>query len=204
MSVPVDTVIFDLGGVLIDWNPRRVYRDILKDEAEVDWFLREVLQMSWVLKLDSGMPVDDALAEAVSRHPDRQAEIEAFRDRWTDMLDGPIDGVPEIMAELDDAGVPLYAITNFNQEMFPIAEPLYPDIARFKDIAVSGRLGMIKPDPAIYRWLIDRNRLDPARAVFIDDVPRNVEAAREVGMKGHHFTDAERLRRELQNLGLPV
>lgn len=190
-------VVFDLGGVLIDWNPRRLYRKLLPDAASVEAFLAEVCTTEWNHQQDEGRTCAEAIAELSARHPDRAELIAAYYGRWEEMLGGAIDGTVAILDALDAARVPLYALSNWSRETFPIARARFPFLARFRGILVSGEERLAKPDPRIYRLLLDRYRLDPAGCLYIDDQPPNVEAARAAGMTGIRFETAEELRREL-------
>ena len=190
-------VVFDLGGVLIDWNPRRLYRKLLPDAASVEGFLAEVCTAEWNYQQDAGRTCAEAVAELSARHPDRAELIAAYYGRWEEMLGGPLEGTVAILDELDAASVPLYALTNWSRETFPIARRRFPFLTRFRGIVVSGEERLAKPDPRIYRLLCDRYRLDPAGCIYIDDHPPNVEGAREAGMDGIDYTSPEALRRQL-------
>jgi 2-haloacid dehalogenase len=204
MSEPVDTVIFDLGGVLIDWNPRHLYRKLFDDAAEMEAFLRDVCAPAWNLEQDRGRPWAQAVAELSAAHPDKAELIAAYRGRWLEMLKGPIDGTVAILEALHAAGVPLYALTNWSAETYPIAEELYGFLGRFRGVVVSGRIGLVKPDAAIYDHTIARFGVVPGRTVFIDDSAKNVAGAAAAGLRAVHFTGPEALARDLAALGLPV
>ncbi len=190
-------VVFDLGGVLIDWNPRHLYRKLLPDAASVEAFLAEVCTAEWNLQQDAGRTVAEAVAELSARHPDRAELIAAYYGRWEEMLGGPIDDAVAVLEELDAAGVPLYALTNWSRETFPIARRRFRFLERFRGIVVSGEERVAKPDARIYRLLLERYALDPAGCLFIDDVAHNVDGGRAAGMDGLLFTGAAALRREL-------
>lgn len=200
----IDAVIFDLGGVLIDWNPRHLYRKLFANAAEMERFLAEVCTPAWNLEQDRGRPWAQAIAELSARHPDQAELIAAYRARWPEMLNGVIAGTVALLERLDDAGVPLYALTNWSAETWPYAERLYPFLERFRAIVVSGRIGLVKPEPAIYRHALARFGLIAERTLFIDDAARNVEGARVVGLIAVRFAGAEALARDLARLGLPV
>lgn len=200
----IDAVIFDLGGVLIDWNPRHLYRKLFADEAEMERFLAEVCTPAWNLEQDRGRPWAQAIAELSARHPEKAELIAAYRGRWPEMLNGAIAGTVALLERLDEAGVPLFALTNWSAETWPHAEQLYPFLARFRAIVVSGRIGLVKPEPAIYRHALARFGLAPERTLFIDDSAGNVEGARAVGLNAIRFEGPESLARDLARFGLPV
>lgn len=197
-----DTVVFDLGGVLVDWNPRYLYRRLFDDEAAMERFLAEVCTSHWNEQQDAGRPWNEAIAGLCAQHPRHAALIAAYRERWDEMLRGPIDGSLAILDELRARGVPLYALTNWSHETFPLARQRYRFMDAFLGIVVSGEERLIKPDPEIYRRLLSRYRLDPVRTVYIDDAPRNVEAAARLGMHALHYRDPATLRGELRSAGL--
>ena len=194
--------VFDLGGVLIDWDPRYLYRKLLADEAAVEEFLATVCTPEWNAEQDRGRPFAEGVAELVERHPVHAAAITAYHERWTEMLGGDIAGTVELLAELREAGVPLYALTNWSAETFGIARERYRFLEWFDGVLVSGEERMIKPDPAIFRLLLDRFGLDPGAAFYVDDSPANVAAAGELGFDAVRFTGPEQLRRDLEARGL--
>jgi 2-haloacid dehalogenase len=194
--------VFDLGGVLLDWNPRYLYRKLLADDAAVEEFLARVCTQSWNEQQDGGRAIAEATAALVAEHPDHAELIRCYYDRWEDMLLGPVAETVALLEELDDRGVPLYALTNFSAETFPIARRRFAFLSRFRAIVVSGHERLLKPDPRFYRLLFERHAVDPAEAVFIDDSPPNVEAAAALGMTAIHFRGAAPLRVELTRLGL--
>jgi 2-haloacid dehalogenase len=199
----VDAVVFDLGGVLIDWNPRHLYRQLFRDRPEdMEWFLANVCTSAWNERQDAGRSWEEAIAEASASHPDHAPLIRAYRERWEEMLGGPITETVRILAELRDAGMKLYALTNWSQDTFPYALERYPFLQWFRDIVVSGRERVIKPDPEIFQLLLARSGTEPAHTVFIDDSIKNVEAARRLGLQAIHFRGAPQLRADLASLGL--
>ena len=193
-------VVFDLGGVLIDWNPRYLYRKLFEDAGEMEDFLATVCHSAWNLRQDAGRPVAEAAAEAKALHPDKAALIEAYYGRWPEMLNGAIDGTVAILAEIKDQGTPLYALTNWSAETFPHARSRFGFLDWFRAIVVSGDIGMIKPDADIYEFLLATHGLTAAETVFIDDKGENVEAARALGFQGIRFTEPESLRTALAEL----
>jgi 2-haloacid dehalogenase len=195
-------VVFDLGGVLIDWDPRHLYRKLLADEAAVEEFLATVCTLEWNAEQDRGRPFAEGVAELIERHPAHADAITAYHERWPEMLGEAIGGVVELLAELRSGGVPLYALTNWSAETFGTARERYEFLDWFDGVVVSGEERIIKPDPAIFQILLDRHGLDPAATVFIDDSPANVAAAGRLGLDAVTFTDPGQLRRDLAARGL--
>jgi 2-haloacid dehalogenase len=196
-------VVFDVGNVLYGWDPDSfLVRQIADDEARLR-FIEDVDLYAWHGSLDAGRPYDEAAAELNEKFPQYAALIAAWSARFGETITGPVPGVHEIVEALDAAGVPLFAITNFSADFWP---PFHARerafFARFRDIVVSGEVRLLKPDPAIYYLALDRFRLRPADALFIDDREINVEAALAVGMRAHLFTDAADLRTRLAAEGL--
>jgi 2-haloacid dehalogenase len=197
VSVATKAVVFDLGGVLIDWDPRHLYRKLLADEAAVEEFLATVCTPEWNAELDRGRPFAEGVAELVERHPEHAATIAAYHERWPEMVAGDIPGTVEVLAELQAAGVPLYALTNWSAETFAITRGRFEFLEWFDGLLVSGEERVTKPDPAIFQLLLDRFGLDPTATVFVDDSEANVAAARRLGFDAIRFTGHEELRREL-------
>jgi 2-haloacid dehalogenase len=197
-------VVFDLGGVLIDWNPRYLYRTVFTTEAEVEDFLAQVALHEWNLELDRGRAWAETAPELKTRFPHFAEALDAFHDRWPETLGGSIDGTVAILAALDEAGVPLYALTNWSAETFHHARERFAFLDRFRDILVSGVERLVKPDPEIYRRLAARNGFALEDAVFIDDNAANVAGARAVGMQAIRFTSPGELAAELRGLGVAL
>jgi 2-haloacid dehalogenase len=198
----IDTVVFDLGGVLVDWNPRHLYRRLISDEDELDRFLTEVCPQSWNERQDAGRALADATAERIALFPQHADLIAAYYGRWEEMLGGAIEETVEILEDLHRREVPLYALTNWSAELFPIARRRFEFLERFRGIVVSGEEGLIKPNPAIFGVLCDRHGVTPASALFIDDNPANVEAAAALGFAAHRYAGAAPLRACLADAGL--
>lgn len=199
----IDTVVFDLGKVLLDWSPGYFYRPHFgDDEAALERFLAEVVSPEWIAEMDAGKPIATAIAERCSRHPDHAELIGLWRDGWTTMLRGEIAGTVAILTELRARGTRLYAITNFSTETYPHACERFGFLSWFEHTVVSGELGIIKPDRRIFDHAIERCRLDPARSVFIDDMPANVATAQSCGFHAVRFTSPEALRSSLVSLGV--
>ena len=195
-------VVFDIGNVLVYWEPRALYRKIFATEEEVEWFIANVCNHDWNLEQDRGRSFAEAVAETSARFPEHADAIAAYDLRWHETVPGPIAGSVEILEQLDASGTPIYAITNFNQHKFKETLQRFPFLRRFRDIVVSGDERVLKPDAAIYRLLLQRNGLTAADSVFIDDSLKNVVGAEAVGMRGIHFTGPEALRAELVAMGL--
>ena len=199
----IDTVVFYLGKVLLDWSPGYFYRShFADDEPALERFLSDVVSPEWIAEMDAGKPIADAIAERCSRHPDHAELIALWRDGWTTMLRGEIAGSVAILAELRERGTRLYSITNFSTETYPHACERFEFLHWFEHTVVSGELGIVKPDRRIFDYAIGRCGLDPATSVFIDDMPANIAAARASGFHAIHFTSPADLRSSLVSLGL--
>ena len=195
--------IFDLGGVLLDWNPRHLYRKLFAgDEAAMEDFLATVCTTEWNERQDAGRSFAEASRELLPRHADKIELIEAFGQRFGEMIAGAIDGTVDVLAELKQRAVPVYAITNWSAETFPPQRQRFAFLSWFDGIVVSGMEGVIKPHPRIFQILCERHRIAPESAVFIDDVAANAAAASALGIHGIHFRSADQLRRELIAVGM--
>jgi 2-haloacid dehalogenase len=202
-SSPRSVAIFDLGGVLLDWNPRHLYRKLFAgNEAAMEQFLTTVCTTEWNECQDAGRTFAEGLNALLPTHADKIELIEAFGRRFDEMIVGPIDGAVDILAEVKQRGAPVYAISNWSAETFPPQMSRFPFLSWFDGIVISGQEGVIKPDPRIFRILCERYGVEPRSAVFIDDVARNARAAAALGIHGIHFRSAEQLRRELVAVGL--
>ena len=195
-------VVFDIGNILVQWEPRALYRKIFATEDEVSWFIDNVCTHEWNVEQDRGRSFADGVIELTRRFPEHAEAIAAYDLRWHETVLGAIDGSVAILEELEARGTPLYAITNFNQHKFRETLQRFPFLSAFRDIVVSGDERLLKPDAAIYRLLLERNGLEAASCVFIDDSERNVRGAEAVGMKAIHFTTPDALRAELATLGV--
>jgi 2-haloacid dehalogenase len=196
-------VVFDLGGVLIEWDPRHLYRKLfLNDDVAMEDFLANICTHEWNRGQDAGRSFAEGARLLKAEHPDKAELIDAYRARFDEMMPGPIAGSVEILAELRARGTPLYLLSNFSAETFPPAFERFNFLRWFHAMLISGEVGVIKPDPRIYEILIERFAIDPRRAVYIDDVEVNAEAAGRFGIHGIHFTSPAALRAELAGLGL--
>jgi 2-haloacid dehalogenase len=195
-------VIFDVGRVLVDWEIRFLYERLIPEGEALDAFLRDVVTPEWHFQHDMGRPFAETSVELTEQYPHHAELIQLFGPRFNDTNSSAMPGMPELLAELDSAGVPLFAITNFSGEFFPPFRVKYPDMFdRFRDIVVSGDEKMMKPDPAIYRLALDRFGLKAEEAVFVDDNADNVAGAAELGIHAILFTGEPALRAELRELG---
>ena len=204
MNPTIDTVVFDLGNVLIRWNPRNLYHKLFDNEQDMETFLSEVCSTDWNEQQDAGRSWQEATDEAIARHPNQEALIRAYRERWEEMLDGALEETVLILEELHDNGVRLLALTNWSAETFPIALERFAFLQKFEGILVSGQEGIIKPAPEIFQLLKSRYQFEGHHAVFIDDHAPNIEGARREGFNALQFTTAHQLRTDLIALGLPV
>lgn len=201
----IDTIIFDLGGVLIDWNPRYVYRKIFKSEEEIEWFLENVTTPEWNENQDAGYPLHKATEELIAEHPDWEPEIKAYYGRWLEMLGDAIHETVEILHKLKETGrYKLYALTNWSAETFPHALERFEFFKLFDGVVVSGEEKMRKPHSDFYKVLLDRYHLNADTTVFIDDSLRNVKGAEAVGIAGIQFHNATQLKEELGRLGIEL
>jgi 2-haloacid dehalogenase len=195
--------IFDLGGVLLEWNPRYLYRKLFNgDEAAMEHFLAHVCTTEWNERQDSGRTFAEGTRELLPQHGGQIDLIEAWCARFGEMIPGAIEGTVDVLAALKDRGVPIYGISNWSAETFPPQRERFPFLSWFDDIVISGVERVIKPDPRIFRILLERNDIAPESAVFIDDVERNAAAATRLGIHGIHFRSAAQLRIELAAVGL--
>ena len=190
-------VIFDVGRVLFDWDLRYLFAKMIDDAGELEWFVTNVVTPQWHFQHDAGRPLADMLPELKAEYPAHAPLIDAYAARFNETIPGSIPGSLELVERLDDAGVPLFAITNFGHEFWEGFRPTQPVFDRFRDIIVSGTEKLMKPDPEIYALAIERFGIDPAGALFIDDVAHNIAGAKAVGIAGHRFVDAATLEREL-------
>ena len=195
-------IVFDLGNVLIKWDPRHLYRKLLPNETEVEWFLENVCNDEWNIKHDKGQSFDKGISELSKLYPQYTDLIKNWFDRWEEMLGGPIEDTVELLAELKKLGFPLYILSNWSAETYPKAEARYKFLNWFDGKIISGEVGEIKPDPEIFHILTNTYNLNPKNSVFIDDKLENIEAANLIGFKGIHFKNAESLRNDLRKVKL--
>jgi 2-haloacid dehalogenase len=201
----IDTIIFDLGGVLIDWNPDYLYRNIFTNEEEMRWFYQNVCTSDWNEEQDAGRPLAEATELLVKQFPEHEANIRAYYGRWEEMLRGPIHETVEILRALrDNPNYKLYALTNWSAETFPVALQRYDFLHWFDGRLVSGEVKTRKPFREIYELLINRFNIEPARAVYTDDNVRNLHPAKELGIHTIHFQSPQQFKEELIQAGVQL
>jgi 2-haloacid dehalogenase len=198
----ITTVVFDVGKVLFEWDLRHLFAKLIDDSQELEYFVNNVVTPQWHFQHDAGRPLAEMVPERVAEFPQYAALIDAYATRFNETIPGPVEGSLEIVSELAERRVPLFAITNFGAEFWDMFRPTQPIFDHFGDIIVSGAERLVKPDPAIYALALERFGLQSGEAIFIDDNHDNVLSARANGFAAHHFTDSGSLRRELTSLNL--
>lgn len=200
----IETIIFDLGGVLIDGNPKYLYREVFKgDEEKVDWFLNNICTSDWNLEHDAGRPLKEGTQLLLDQYPEYEEWIRIYYDRWVDMLGGTLDETVALLGALKKTNkYQLYALTNWSAETFPIALERFEFLQNFEGIVVSGEEKTRKPFSRIYEILLERYHIKPEKAVFIDDNLENVLGAEKVGINGIHFKSATLLIKELKAMNI--
>jgi len=197
-------VVFDVGGVLVDWNPRNLYRTIFSDETEMERFLGEVCTPAWHRQHDLGVPFEATAPPLIAAHPDYEREIRAWGARFAEMFRGPIEGSVAVLRALRSGGVPTYAATNYAADAWSAARERWRFLNELDGALVSGEVGLAKPDPAFFVRLAERFGLEPGSTLFVDDSTENVEAARSVGFLVLRFGSPDELEEECRRLGLPL
>lgn len=197
-------IVFDLGGVLVDWNPKYLYNKVFdNDEKRVESFLSKVCTAEWNVEQDAGRSLVEGTEILVERFPDEEDYIRMYYDRWEEMIQGEVRGTVDLLEQLRNLdNHNLYALTNWSAETFPIALERFDFLSYFQGIVVSGEEKTRKPFQRIYEILFDRYELNPESSIFIDDSLNNVEAAAALGMKSIHFEHPEQLMADLQTLGV--
>jgi 2-haloacid dehalogenase len=199
----VNSVVFDLGGVLVDWDPRHLLRKVMPGrDGEMEVILADVLNHEWNLARDHGDSWPDAMATLEAQYPQWADVFRAFDERWAETLRGSHQATVEVLRELHERGIRLYALSNWSAQKFPAAEERFEWLTWFDGVVVSGRVKLAKPDAAIFRYLLERYGLEAPDVFFIDDHEPNIEAARGLGMHAHHFRDAAALRAGLVTCGI--
>jgi 2-haloacid dehalogenase len=198
MPSNINTIIFDLGAVLIDWNPRYIYRSVFDSEEKIDWFLENICTGDWNENQDAGYPIAKATEELIAIHPEWQKEISAYYGRWQEMLGGPIIETVGIFKQLkQNTDLKFYALTNWSAETFPVALERFDFLKWFDGIVVSGKEKTRKPFAEFFNILLNRYNIDPAKAILIDDNLRNIKGAEAAGINGIHFINPNQLTADL-------
>jgi HAD superfamily hydrolase (TIGR01509 family) len=198
----IDTIVFDIGNVLVGWDPRHLYRKVFATEAEMEWFLSDICTMEWHLAHDRGVSFEENGAKLKAIHPEHADLIDLWWTRYAEMIPGRVPGTSDLLHALGDRGLALHGLTNMPVPVFDHLREAYPELQRFGTTVVSGAEGVIKPDPRIFEILIERAGIAPQNAMFIDDSRKNVEAAAQLGFETHHFVDAAGLADDLSRRGL--
>lgn len=198
----IKNVIFDIGAVLVDWNPRYYYRNVMDDEARIEKFLGEICTFEFNHTLDLGRPWEEARAELMAKHPEYEDMINGYWDNWVEMFSGPIHESVDILMDIKRRGYPVYALSNWNDVKFPIAQEIFPFLRLFDGRIVSGEVKLAKPDPQIYQLLLDTYKLNPRESLFIDDRQENVDAARAFGIEAVQFISPLQLEKDLIQYGI--
>ena len=190
-------IIFDFGNVLVQWHPELIYTEYFGDEAKAWWFLRHVADNEWRGRIDAGEPTADSIAELQAKYPEYTKAVALYDERYFDMLTDEVPGMREVITDLKNRKHEIYGLTNWSMETFPIARKKFGILQMIDRYVVSGAEKLIKPDPRLFKVLLDRYNLKAEECTFIDDNPDNVAAAQKLGMQGIAFTNAESLRKEL-------
>jgi len=198
---PVEAVLFDLGNVLVRWDPHGAFEGVASRD-EVERFFADVDFPHLNLRADAGLSWADVRTEVAATHPQHAPLVDTYVTRFAATLAGPVPGSEDVVRELRASGLRLYGLTNWSAETYPHGPVAAPAIRLLEDVLVSGREGLVKPDPAIFERAAERFGLDPARTVFVDDAPANVEAAARLGFVALRFTSADALRRDLRAVGV--
>lgn len=201
-NVKLKNVVFDLGGVLIDWNPRYLYKKVFQQDADMEYFLTHICTDEWNVQQDAGRTLQEGTEILCKQYPQHKDLITLYYARWHEMLNGAIPESVAILEKLKANNVPVYALTNWSHETFTYARSHFAFLQNFLDIVVSGEEKVLKPNKKIYEILLKRNNLLATESIFIDDNLMNVRAASALGFTGIHFTSAAQLSRSLRDLGM--
>ena len=202
MNTTIKTIVFDFGGVLIDWNQRYLYRTVFTDENEMEWFLHNVCTEKWNSLQDEGIPFSETIPLLQKDFPEYKEQIEMYRSRWVEMVGGEISESVKILREIQEKDYPVYGLTNWGSETFRIVFEQFEFLRRLKGIVVSGDEKVVKPNPRLFDILVKRYAIKPESCIFIDDNINNIQSAKEMGFKTIHFVSPENLRNDLQVLNI--
>ena len=196
----IKNIVFDFGGVLIDWNPRYLYRSYFGgDEERMEWFLQNVCTYPWNIQMDGGKPFAEGVAELTAQHPEWAEAIGVYHTRWAEMIGGEVEGTASLIKRLKAAGYRVFGLTNWSMETYPLIRDSYEVFSLFEGVVVSGEEHLLKPDGKIYRCLLERYSLEAEESVFLDDNADNVAGAEAVGMEAVRFVDAQQAEAELKS-----
>lgn len=200
----IKNIIFDFGGVLIDWNPHNLYDGYFGDKDKAQWFIDNVCTSEWNSQMDKGKPFDVGVAELVAKFPEWEKEIRVYQSRWHEMVTKEVPGMVQLLTDLKQSGYPIYGLTNWSDETMQDEFKRWGIFRLVDDMVVSGREKILKPDPALYNCLLTRFNLKPEDCVFIDDNQKNVDAAERMGIHALHFEGAEKLRAALKEMDVKI
>jgi len=198
----IRTIVFDLGGVLIDWNPRHLYREFFDQEDQMEWFLNNVCNASWNHQMDAGKSFEVGVKELSDQFPEHKPAITAYWERWIDMISGPIEETVDLLNQVAEKDFGLFALTNWSHETFPLVRHEYDFFNHFQDILVSGEEKLAKPDPVFFQLMFERFKIEPESTLFIDDNAENVQTANKLRMHTVHFKEAVGLKKSFQEHGI--
>lgn len=191
-------VVFDIGNVLVGWDPRNLYKNHFKNADELNWFLDEVVNLTWHTNHDRGLSFTEGCENLAKKHPKYKKEIYLFHSHWRQTISGPIEGSISLLKKLSEQGVPLFAISNYSAEKFPELLEEFSFMDMFDDIVISGEVGFVKPEPEIFEIAMDQFGLKPQEAVFVDDRLENIAAGEAFGLLPYHFSTPEKLENQLK------
>ena len=195
----IKNIVFDFGGVLVDWNPRYLYYPYFNgDEAQAEWFLANICTYTWNVQMDGGKPFSEGVAELTAQYPEWAEAIEVYHSRWNEMIGGEVEGTASLVRRLKEAGYRVYGLTNWSLETYPMIRDRYKVFSLFEEVVVSGEEHLLKPDEKIYRCLLERYSLKAEESVFLDDNADNVAGAEAVGMAAIRFESATQAELELR------
>ena len=193
----IKNIVFDFGGVLVDWNPHHLYDKYFGSAEKATWFLENICRYSWNLQMDKGKPFAEGVTELQAIYPEWSEAIAIYHTRWIEMMGGEVDGTPDLLRRLKAAGYRVFGLSNWSMETFPLVRDEFPIFKELEGKVISGEELMVKPEPEIYHCLFERYSLVPSESVFIDDNADNVAGAKAVGMKAVQFVGAQALERTL-------
>lgn len=201
----ITTIIFDLGGVLVDWNPEYVFlKEFKGDRKKMKWFLENICTMDWNEQMDAGKLIKDATNEKIKEFPQHEHLIRMYYGKWENMLKGEISDTVNILKALHSTDYKLFALTNWSAETFPVAIKRFDFLKLFDGIVVSGQIKMLKPEKEIYEYILNKYKLKSSECIFIDDRLSNVKGAELVGMHGIKFDNSQQLKSELKKYNIEI